>query len=82
MTHCPPFADEAAFPRPAVVRDDGSMVYYDQWGLTRREYFAAAALTGIIAAAGKDPWIESTAARLALEHANALLAALAKEAAK
>lgn len=47
--HIPPFADESAFPRSAVVHPGGETLYNEQWGLTRREVFASMALQGVLA---------------------------------
>jgi len=57
----PTYADEAAFPQPEILRHDGEVLFATQWGLTRREYFAALAMQGFCAnaeiarqAMGKD----------------------------
>lgn len=72
MAHEPIYADEAAFPRAAVYRDDGSRIYYDQWGLTRREYFAI----HVLAANLRDNESYEVLAKSAVKMADALLAAL------
>lgn len=45
-------------------------------GLTKREYFAAAALSGLLAADTEGTWKVERAARAAVRHADALLDAL------
>jgi len=62
------YADEAAFPRPEFVGP--SLVLPTQWGLTKRELFAAMAMQGLCAEG------DTFNAKKALECADALLAAL------
>lgn len=63
----------AAFPSPICATIDGSLVVTDEPGMSLRDYFAAAALTGISAVLHP-----ARAARLAYEHADAMMAARGK----
>lgn len=66
--HVPKYADEAAYPR---LQFDGlSVVMPEQWGLTKRELFAAMAMQGLCAEG------DTFNAKKAVECADALLAAL------
>ena len=42
-------ANNAAFARPAYLQENSGTLYYAQEGLTKREYFAAIALQGLLA---------------------------------
>lgn len=79
----PRYADEAAFPRDAVrfssPEERDNTLLPTQWGLTKREYFAAMAMQGLAPhyAQGGNSMAKNVA-RLAVENADALLAELAK----
>ncbi len=72
-------ADEAAFPVPHVAMPEGEHIHQGVPGLTKREYFAAMAMQGIIA--GNQPVCfvadcEKKFAKAALMIADAILTAL------
>lgn len=79
MAQIPIYPDEAAFPRPAQkklgLNEEREVLLPAQWGLTKRELFAAMAMQGMLAnpdttyVAGYDD-------RKAIECADALLKAL------
>lgn len=51
----------AAFPAPQRLREDGEVIVETQFGLTKRELFAAMAMQGILACAYKDMAYEHVA---------------------
>jgi hypothetical protein len=58
---------------------DGDVSYWGEPGVTKREYFAAAALQGTLAnSTDMGDWTAADAARMAVEFADALLEALDK----
>jgi hypothetical protein len=60
--------NDAAFARPAYYQENSGELYYAQEGLTKREYFAAMALQGIMA---KDsPYAIDIRAYIAVEAAD------------
>lgn len=71
----PKYADEAAFPREEIKTDTLHMPA--QWGLTKREYFAAMAMQGLMAAAAQQRHIP-TVVQDSVNLADALLAELEK----
>lgn len=73
MKTIPKYPHEAAFPRPPYVGPSASLP--EQWGLTKREYFAAIALQGILARVVIDSDVEDRAA-MAVVYADKLLAKL------
>lgn len=72
-------ASQQAFPLNVRKRDDHGNAYSDdERGVTKREYFAALALQGILAhLQGYNDLTYKGAARDAVRHADALLEALA-----
>jgi len=66
-------ADEPAFPSMGTYGKDG--VTGPMYGLTKREYFAAMALQGFLAAS----WNHDGTAEKAVRHADLLLAALERK---
>jgi hypothetical protein len=71
------YANEAAFPRPAELRADGEILLVSQWGLTKRELFAAMAMQGLAGAySDGGNFHEQHVAKGAVKLADALLAAL------
>lgn len=66
-----------AFP-VAITKENGHGTQYvdHEFGLTKREYFAAMALQGLLAGPDYDP--TGPIARAAVDHADALLKELAK----
>lgn len=77
----PQYSDEAAFPRPEQLKSEApSMVLLPaQWGLTKRELFAAMAMQGMCSAEWAKAHAFDELARWSVEHADALLAALSDE---
>ena len=75
----PKFGDEAAFPRDAIKSEPASermmTLLPAQWGLTKRELFAAMAMQGHLAALGGEARHDDVA-RDAVAYADALLTAL------
>lgn len=75
-------ASSPAFARPASeytasgTLSDGNDAVRESDGLTKREYFAAAALPGVLAADPEGHLTEDKAARYAVRHADALIRAL------
>lgn len=69
-------ADEPAFPTAGIQNNEESLPV---GGLTKREYFAAMAMHGIIQNPGSGSVSISGIARDALRQADALLAELEKE---
>lgn len=65
--------DFAAFP---IQSSDAQGSLVAEQGITKREYFAAMALQGFAAHEKEGGWIATSAARQAVEYADALLAAL------
>jgi hypothetical protein len=76
MTH----PTDSAFPVQRQLREDGEVLTYAEIGLTKREYFAAMAMQGILASESEDYRCPSRQkmAEDAAGCADALLAALAK----
>lgn len=76
----PRYADEAAFPRDAVrfakPEDHENTLLPTQWGLTKRELFAAMAMQGYMAT--ENTPIPEQTATVCVKYADALLAELAK----
>lgn len=70
-------ADLPAFARPAAQSGEG-YTEDSQRGLSKLEYFAAAALNGLLSADTELTLTEERAARFALNAARALVAELAK----
>jgi hypothetical protein len=62
---------------PLLVRGQGQHGNEINYGLTKREYFAAMALQGL--ASSPDPWMPEAAAFKATAFADALIAELNKE---
>lgn len=76
-------ADEPAFPMPGCELPNGHFEW-PVFGLTKREYFAAAALPAVITQCARDPRnedesIEEMFARKATACADALIAALKRK---
>lgn len=73
--------DDRAFPLGAQVRSDGEVLSYPEGGVTVREYFAAMAMQGLIAA---DPTANGIRPEIiagwAVDQADALLKRLADSA--
>jgi hypothetical protein len=71
-------ANDAAFARPGFYHEYRGVMNYDDYGLTKREYFAAKAMQGFLAVAekGDSPQIIATASVVI---ADALIAALNRE---
>jgi len=63
-----------AFPVPSVCNANGDLLY-GTVGMTLRDYFAAAALQGMICHYGRDAMTDEDKARDAYELANAMIAA-------
>jgi hypothetical protein len=51
---------------------------YSQYGLTKREYFAAMSMQGLLANSAIDDWTIIECAKYSVKHADALLEELAK----
>jgi len=68
--------NKAAFPCPGMVTPNGDMIWPEP-GITVRQYYAAKAMAGMLAAtAHDDGWPDRhMTAALALSYADALLAA-------
>lgn len=64
-----------AFPRPYSGRSDYSLEFQEQTGMDLRDYFAAAALTGIISNSDGFTFKSEIAASYAYEYADAMLKA-------
>jgi hypothetical protein len=71
-------ADEQAFPVPAVAGLPNGHAEYGAAGITIREHFAAMAMQGVLVRSHLTTNSQSACAKLAVEHADALLAALSK----
>jgi hypothetical protein len=90
VANIPKYADEAAFPRPRIesLPNDAAALTLlpEQWGLTKRELFAAMAMQGWLAGCS-NAYYEFTGpasnpgvlARSCVKFADALLAELAKQ---
>lgn len=79
----PNYGDEAAFPRDAVKRADMNgcrdVLLPAQWGLTKREYFAALAMQGWLANKDRPQHFQpKDDMEYCVKIADCLLAALAK----
>lgn len=78
-----PRAEEPAFPTHSVWDNDKPEIGWIDGGLTKREYFAAMAMQGLLAS--RKEWVSDgrsnfeIAASLSLKYADALLAELNKE---
>jgi len=73
-------ADKPASPTQTFEElRDGPVTLTECDGLTKREYFAAMAMQGLIANAQPDDIAETRTAWQAVNHADALLAELEKE---
>lgn len=72
------FANEAAFPRPTQYRetDSHNVLLAAQWGLTKRELFAAMVMQGIVANKEGPAGNWEKCAAHAVKAADALLSAL------
>ena len=70
-------ADMPVHPTQSLDRQ-GLPEYPMAWGLTKREYFAAMAMQGLLASDTNFNFGTSDAARLALDQADALLKELGK----
>lgn len=79
---CPKYADEAAYPRPRIEKLTQQQreltVLPEQYGLTKRELFAAMAMQGIFAHGYVMPNESAEAADCAVRAADCLLKELAK----
>ena len=67
--------DEFAFPLPPFTEPNGEF-RWPEMGLTKRELFAAMALQGMLACSGRIRNHSEVEARLAVDHADALITAL------
>lgn len=77
LSSFPNRANEAAFPIP-VVEGPGNFVEA-QFGLTKRELFAAMVMMGMCASESEASyWIDEQLAKRAVKRADALLAELSK----
>lgn len=68
---------ESAFPVQRQLREDGDVITYAEVGLTKREYFAAMAMQGLLVDPGEASWQYLAAS--AVRAADELLIALAKQ---
>lgn len=68
--------DEPAFPETRTDPQSDPGYVYSSGGLTKREYFAAMAMQGLLAK--DEPLHDLLTAQRAVEHANALIAELEK----
>ena len=73
-------ANEPAFPDLTRIESDGNdFTALCRGGLTIREHFAGLAMQGLLACMNTDTAPSTTIATWAVDHADALLAELAKE---
>jgi len=68
-------AESQAFPGEPYQNPQDGYIYYSK-GLTKREYFAAMAMQGILSGDGSKAWTRDELAEIAVNRADALLKAL------
>lgn len=72
-----PLFDQLAFPVTLSIGEENKFISH---GLTKREYFAATAMQGLLAGIGEDEdWIVDETAVLAVRMADALIKTLVKK---
>ena len=70
-------ANDAAFARPGFYHEHQGTMNFDDYGLTKREYFAAKAMQGLLAMANNDDRMQFLA-RQSVKMADALIEELNK----